>query len=269
MMGPRAISLGKAPARWLLALTLLLSISYPDSVKAHQAPKPVVSKKKQPVHFVTKGETLSRIAKLYGVTLRALIEINHLSRSAVLRVGQRLLIPEPGRRAAANVSKSSAPVRPALPPAHFGFTPPEMNERPPTFVWPLDGPVSSHFGRRRRGWHAGIDIMADVGAPILAAARGMVIFSGWEGNYGQVIKIQHDDEFVTVYAHNLKNFVEVGDEVYAGQVIGSVGRTGRATAYHLHFELWNNGKVHDPITLLPARPLPDVAEPDDEGEEHE
>jgi murein DD-endopeptidase MepM/ murein hydrolase activator NlpD len=272
MMGRRCISLPRAPAGWLIALNLLFTLSCPDPVKAHQAPEPVVAKKKQLVHHVKSGETLSGIARFYGVSLRALMTSNHLSRPVLLRAGQRLLIPEAGAPTA-KVSKTSAPVRPAMPPAHFGFLPPEIDGRRPALLWPLDGPISSHFGRRRDGWHAGIDIRADLGTPILAAAGGVVVFSGWERSYGRVIRIRHDNEFVTVYSHNLRNFVEVGDEVYAGQVIGAVGRTGRATSSHLHFELWNNGRVYDPVALLPARSHRDVAnegaEPDDEGEERE
>jgi murein DD-endopeptidase MepM/ murein hydrolase activator NlpD len=275
MMGPWGVSLLRTkPASWLLTLNLLLLVSHPDVSKAHQVPKPVESKKKQPVHTVRKGETLSGIAKLYGVSLRGLIEINRLSRPDALRAGQRLLLPEPGRPAVANaILENATPIRPAGPPAHFVFSPPNLNGTAPTFRWPLDGPVSSHFGRRRNGWHAGIDIKVGIGTPILAVASGTVVFSDWERSYGRVVKIRHDHDFVSVYAHNLQNLVEVGDEVYPGRVIGTVGRSGRTTAYHLHFEIWNDGKAHDPIALLPARPLlfvaDDEVQPEDDGEEHE
>lgn len=273
MMSSWRVSFRRTPVRWLLALHLLLVVFHSDPGRAHQVPKPVESKKKHPVHSVRKGETLSGIAKLYGVSARALIEINHLRRPDVLRVGQRLLIPEPGGPAVAKAgAERTEPIRPARPPAHFVLSPPNPDGMAPTFLWPLDGPISSPFGRRRSGWHAGIDIKAEVGTPILAVTSGTVIFSGWEGKYGRVMKIQHANGFVSVYAHNLQNFVEAGDEVYAGQVIGSVGRTGRATSYHLHFEVWNDGKVYDPIALLPARPLVSVmdeVQPEDDGEEHE
>lgn len=263
MMPPWGVSRWKRLAGWLLALSLLV-FSVPHTAKAHPTPKPVESKKKQSFHTVRKGETLSGIARFYGVSLRALIEVNHLSRPDTLRVGQRLLIPE-ARRPGAPASRM--PVRPAGPPAHFFFSPPALDGITLTFLWPLDGPVSSYFGRRGNRWHAGIDIKVEVGTPISAVADGMVVFSGWERNYGRVIRIQHDHGFVSVYAHNLQNFLEVGDQVSAGEVIGTVGRTGRATASHLHFEIWNEGKVYDPIALLPARPLVSVTEEDEEDDE--
>lgn len=268
MMRPWGGSLGKVPARWLLTLNLVLVVSFPHTAKAHQTPKPVESPKKQSLHTVRKGETLSGIARLYGVSLRALIEINHLSRPGALRVGQRLLIPEPAQPGVTHAARRTAvPVHSMKPPAHFIFSPPPLDGVAPTFLWPLDGPISSYFGRRGNRWHTGVDIKVKVGTPILAVAGGTVIFSGWERNYGHVIRIQHDDGFVSVYAHNLQNFSEVGDEVYAGQVIGAVGRTGRTTAYHLHLEIWNAGKVYDPITLLPARAL--VSAPEEDEENHE
>ena len=115
------------------------------------------------------------------------------------------------------------------------------------------------------GRRAGIDIKAEVGTPIQAAAAGIVIFSGWERLYGRVVKVEHDHAFVTVYAHNLHNFVETGDEVVQGRVIGTVGRTGRATTPHLHFEVRNNGRFFNPLFLLPEREIQnqtDDAEPE-------
>ena len=96
------------------------------------------------------------------------------------------------------------------------------------FVWPVIGPVVSSVGRRRSGWHAGIDIRAEAGTPVYAAAPGTVYFSGWAKAYGRVVMIEHSNEFMTIYAHNLQNMVDVGDTVEAGTMIASVGRSGRA-----------------------------------------
>jgi murein DD-endopeptidase MepM/ murein hydrolase activator NlpD len=97
---------------------------------------------------------------------------------------------------------------------------------------------------------AGVDIRAEAGTPVVAAARGVVYASGWEGSYGWVVKIDHDDGFSTIYAHNLQNLVEVGDSVEAGAVIGLVGRSGRASGPHLHFELRRDGMAYNPLFLL-------------------
>jgi murein DD-endopeptidase MepM/ murein hydrolase activator NlpD len=124
------------------------------------------------------------------------------------------------------------------------------------FAWPVEGSVVSRFGRRGLwGWHRGVDIKAPRGAPIHAAAAGIVVFSGRQSSYGRVIKIAHPNGLVTIYAHNSANFVKAGDRVKGGALIGAVGRTGRATTNHLHFEVRRQGVAHDPLTLL-RRPAP-------------
>lgn len=199
------------------------------------------------VHLVRPGETLAQIARRNAVTVGALVAANRLAGPrARLRVGQRLVIPVAHGRA-----RPAARAVPRLP-ANIVLAIPDFDGRAPLFEWPVDGAVASDFGRRRSGWHRGLDIKADMGTPVLAAAPGVVIASDLEPRYGNVVKIEHENDFVTVYAHHLQNFVEVGDRVEAGQVIGQVGRTGRATAYHLHFEIRHAGSVYDPLYLLPA-----------------
>jgi murein DD-endopeptidase MepM/ murein hydrolase activator NlpD len=100
-----------------------------------------------------------------------------------------------------------------------------------------------------------VDIKAPRGAPIHAAAAGTVVFSGRQSGYGRVIKIAHPNGLTTIYAHNSANFVKAGERVKGGALIGAVGRTGRATANHLHFEVRRRGVANDPLTLL-RRPEP-------------
>ena len=97
---------------------------------------------------------------------------------------------------------------------------------------------------------SGVDIAAPVGSPIKAATAGKVIFSGQAGGYGNLVEIEHADSVVTRYAHNAVNLVAAGDEVLAGQSIALVGRTGRATDAHLHFEVRRQGQPVDPKSLL-------------------
>ena len=124
------------------------------------------------------------------------------------------------------------------------------------FIWPVQGSVTSRFGPRGLwGWHRGVDIKAPHGAPIHAAAAGTVMFSGRQSSYGRVIKIAHANGLSTIYAHNSANFVKTGDRVRAGALIGSVGRTGHATAHHLHFEVRRQGVAKNPLPLL-RRPEP-------------
>jgi murein DD-endopeptidase MepM/ murein hydrolase activator NlpD len=146
----------------------------------------------------------------------------------------------------------TARVGPLRIPTRLFLAVPELDDTGVDFQWPVDGSVASNFGRRRGGWHAGIDIWADLGAPIRAAAPGEVIVSGWEPSYGHRIKIRHAGGFTSVYAHNLENVVTVGDSVAQGAVIGSVGSSGRATSPHLHFEIRRDDVAYNPLHFLEA-----------------
>lgn len=117
--------------------------------------------------------------------------------------------------------------------------------------------ITSHFSKRRfhpllkrYKAHHGTDFGAKRGTPILAAADGKVIFSGWKGGYGKVVKIQHQDGYVTLYAHQSRIKVKKNQHVKVGQIIGYVGSTGRSTGPHLHFGLYKNGRAIDPMRLV-------------------
>ncbi len=125
-------------------------------------------------------------------------------------------------------------------------------------VWPVSGhtSISSYYGMRihpifnTSKFHAGIDIPAPSGTPIKAANNGIVIFSGWQGGYGNCVMISHGNNIVTVYAHNSSLNVSVGDYVNAGQTIALCGSTGYSTGPHLHFEVRVNGNTTDPLAWL-------------------
>jgi murein DD-endopeptidase MepM/ murein hydrolase activator NlpD len=95
--------------------------------------------------------------------------------------------------------------------------------------------------------HTGLDIRAGQGTPVLAAASGVVCYLGAWSNYGKIVEIDHGNGLVTRYAHLGSHTIELGAMVEAGEQIGIVGRTGRATGYHLHFETLVNGKYVDPL----------------------
>lgn len=117
------------------------------------------------------------------------------------------------------------------------------------WCYPLaGGKVISPFGGRRR--HAGADIKTCAGDEIHAAFAGTVIRSSPYAAYGNCIVIRHDNGLETLYSHQSKNLVKVGDRVKAGQVIGLTGRTGRATTEHVHFEVKFNGWRLDPAVLF-------------------
>jgi hypothetical protein len=98
--------------------------------------------------------------------------------------------------------------------------------------------------------HLGVDFGARRGTPLLAVNDGKVIFSGRKGGYGNVVKIQHQGGYVSLYAHQSRIRVKRGERVKKGQVIGYVGSTGRSTGPHLHFGLYRNGRAVDPLKVL-------------------
>ncbi len=88
----------------------------------------------------------------------------------------------------------------------------------------------------------------------MAAAPGTVIFSDWgPSGYGKIVIVKHNQQYITVYAHNQKNMIRKGQRVSRGQKIATVGKSGRATGYHVHFELRINRKTVDPERYLPRR----------------
>ncbi len=111
-----------------------------------------------------------------------------------------------------------------------------------SFLWPVEGGgrITSGYGWRSGGFHAGVDIGASKKTAVLAADSGVVVFEGWDGGYGNSIVIFHG-HYYTRYAHNCQNKVSAGQAVNKGQVIGYVGSTGRATGCHLHFEVRTGG----------------------------
>ncbi len=115
-----------------------------------------------------------------------------------------------------------------------------------SLIRPVNVAIYSDYGSRWGRMHYGIDLSTSSGTPIRAADGGTVIMSGWNGNYGYCVKIDHGNGMVTVYAHNSANYVSVGDKVYQGQTIAAVGNTGRSTGPHCHFEVLLNGRNVDP-----------------------
>lgn len=116
------------------------------------------------------------------------------------------------------------------------------------WAYPLPGAkVISPFGGKRR--HGGVDLKTKPNDNIVAAFDGEVTLSGPYYGYGNCIRIKHACGLETLYGHQSKNLVKKGDQVKAGQAIGLVGRTGRATTEHLHFEVFFQGRRYDPATI--------------------
>ncbi|MCX5909540.1 MAG: M23 family metallopeptidase [Deltaproteobacteria bacterium] len=118
--------------------------------------------------------------------------------------------------------------------------------------YPVNGKVTSPYGRRVdpfdkiSNFHSGIDLSASPGTAIRASADGIVSYSGWTSHNGYVVVLEHGCSFSTVYAHNKKNAVKVGQKIKRESILGYVGSTGRSTGPHVHYEVWKSGNTVDP-----------------------
>lgn len=124
-------------------------------------------------------------------------------------------------------------------------------------LWPLveSGFVTRSFGDTvpGEGPHPGLDIAIAVGSYVRASGSGVVLEAGEDGEYGRYVRIEHDDHFRSLYAHNAWTFVSAGDSVEAGEVIALSGNTGRSTAPHLHLEIERDGTRIDPLPFVSDR----------------
>lgn len=151
---------------------------------------------------------------------------------------------------------AEAPAPSPLSPRAGGMSLPQSDELDGALLLPADGRISSRFGVRADPFtgehrhHGGVDFAAPEGSDIRAARPGRVIFSGPRGNYGNAVELDHGDGVTTLYAHASALLVRRGDEVAAGQPIGRVGKTGRATGAHLHFEVRHDRTPQDPGRAL-------------------
>ena len=119
-------------------------------------------------------------------------------------------------------------------------------------------PIEGFVSKRMEGafsnvdnLHAGIDIVAKQGTPVKATSAGVVVFSGWTYEMGNLIIIYHGDDYLTHYGHNQQNIVSRLDIVKKGDVIGLVGNTGISSGPHLHFEIWKGNRSIDPLIYFP------------------
>lgn len=123
-------------------------------------------------------------------------------------------------------------------------------------IWPVYGNIRSGFGSRlhpilgRHIFHKGIDIPSWIGAPVKSTADGVIEYSGWSGPYGNVVIVDHNYGYRTIYAHLSKLLARQGERVKKGQPIGQVGSTGLSTGPHLHYEVMRWRQSVPPTTYL-------------------
>lgn len=123
-------------------------------------------------------------------------------------------------------------------------------------VWPVHGTVNSGFGVRpdpftgQPAFHEGVDLGTSRSEPVLATADGVIVRSGWAGEYGKAIAIAHGDRYETLYGHLEQTLVAEGQRVRRGDRVGLVGSTGRSTAPHLHYEVHVDGRAVNPLDYI-------------------
>ena len=182
-------------------------------------------------HKVRKGETLWQISKRYNVEAKDIVKANKIPDASRINAGQSLFIPY--------TSKSSHDISYAT--------------EKPEFIWPVKGKVIAYFGMNYNGVKSkGISIKAKEGTDVVAASSGRVSFCDDKvKGRGKTIIIDHDNNFVTVYAHNSELLVKVGDVVKQGQIIAKVGSTGRVKTPQLYFEIRQGHIPKNPFYYLP------------------
>lgn len=211
-------------------------------------------------HQVLKGQTLYRIAKTYDVSVDELMDANRIDDPRELKIGELLYVPgarlrrdvtpydspEPEAQGRAGLASSRAPDRKQLK-APVGRGNGSLN-------WPLRGVLYARFGKKGKEPHDGIDLAAPAGLPVKTAAPGTVLFAGDQKGYGLIVIVEHDAGLITLYAHNRDLRVKTGQKVRDGQVVATVGDSGRTSGPHLHFEVRKDGQPVDPLEFLGAVP---------------
>jgi murein DD-endopeptidase MepM/ murein hydrolase activator NlpD len=177
--------------------------------------------------LVTVGakDTLDSLAAKYQVAVQDIVDANNLPESTVT-MGQTLLIPGASGGPMPTAKPAPRQVAPVAPPAPGGW------------VWPVGG--RSYISQYYWSGHHAIDIAADYGAPVYAAASGTVVLAGWRSytGGGNVIWIMNGTKLYSTYNHLSAWSVRAGQTVTTGQAIGKIGTSGVATGPHLHFEVW-------------------------------
>lgn len=217
-------------------------------------------------YTVKEGDTLYSIAFRHGLDYRELAKWNEIGSGFMIYPGDELILSAGASRSASSrtaaretggkrrtrddqQAASSRGSQEGTRPSRSASAPQRRSDL--SWVWPLQGELLSAFGDGAMG--RGIQIGADEGAIVKAAAPGRVVYTG-SGliGYGQLIIIKHDDVFLSAYGHNREILVDEGDEVKAGDRIARVG-LGRGNRSMLHFEIRSEGNAVDPVPYLPGR----------------
>lgn len=254
-------------SRWYILVIGMVSIflvcckSPPPAPVDYRSPPP---SEKINEHLVSRGETLFSIAWRYEKDVQKLARANGLSRPYTIYRGQRLTLdtskaplyvsrPQPKNR---SLPKNKSQPKSKNKPSSKVTSKPTRKPSPALpknwrWQWPVQGNISKRFNSSTL--FKGIDIQSFSGAPVVAAAPGVVVYSG-SGlrGYGKLIIVKHSNIFLSAYAHNRKIFVKEGQAIKGGQKISEVGGDP-SNKRRLYFEIRKDGKPVDPIRYLPKK----------------
>ncbi len=209
-----------------------------NSLNAWVGEKIVSINKKGVLHYIQDDEQLPILEKLYNVDASEIRDNNIINIFSKLRKGDIVFIPNAKPRVVTKKMYVQLKKRKLF--------------KVPTNGWVAGRPFGwrMHPIHKVIKFHKGIDMKCPKNTPIFAAADGEVVYTGWGNGYGKMIKIKHENGYLTLYAHCSKIYVRIGDKIKDRQVIGRVGDTGLTTCAHLHFEVRTNGKPVDPMKFL-------------------
>lgn len=202
------------------------------------------------VHTVKRGDTLGKIAGLYGAEAEKIVKQNRLQNDGSdIVVGEELIIPGGEKIQAASQSTPSQP-RQYTSLSSIAAPPPSASiPAGSNYLWPTSvRRITQYYGWR----HTGVDIAGPSGTPLYATKAGTVIKSqcGWNGGYGCYIIIDHGGGIASLYGHASQLYVSVGQQIAQGQTIALMGSTGRSTGPHVHFEIRVGGSRVNPFQYI-------------------
>lgn len=242
----------------LKVLKEINNIKNPELLKEND--QILIPSKKGIYYKIRKGDTLTGISQKFNTEIDKIAEHNNIDGRKII-AGRKIFLPD-----------ADEPVKKETPAANKHYTNSENIDKIAisakskektsatggrvVLSWPLRGPITSGFGMRthplsgEERFHCGMDIGAEVGTVVRAAGDGTVIYSGWKDTYGNLIVISHKNNYLTIYAHNSRIFVNVNEKIKKGQKISLSGKTGAVTGAHLHFEIRKGIVPLDPLRIL-------------------
>lgn len=223
-------------------------------------------------YTVQAGDTLYGVARRHRVDFRSLAVMNAIKEPYAIRPGQSIRLPALARDWMAASAGEGGIIGATTVAAGDGgavttgamaegprtlatVSRPEPSGPPPRFLWPIDGTILSAFGPKGLGRrNDGVNIAALEGAPVKAAADGVVVYADDKlAGYGKLVLVKHPDGWISAYAHNRTILVKEDQTVAQGETIAQAGATGSVETAQVHFELRRAGQPVDPATVLPRK----------------